>query len=96
MGDGNDINEGLLDSSDGHNNNNTHHIPRGARSEGSSSSDTIAAEGGFDRPDERLDGNLSELEEDDSDDAPPTPRFMQDEGSWRRFRWVPYSVRRFG
>ncbi|KAL1891257.1 hypothetical protein Sste5346_007716 [Sporothrix stenoceras] len=91
MGDGNDINEGLLES-----NNNTHsHIPRGARSEGSSSSDTIAAEGGFDRPDERLDGNLSELEEDDSDDAPPTPRFMQDEGSWRRFRWVPYSVRRF-
>ncbi|CAK7263121.1 hypothetical protein SEPCBS119000_000321 [Sporothrix epigloea] len=71
------------------------HIPRIARSEGSSSSDTIAAaEFGFGRPEERLDGNLSELEE-DSDDAPPTPRFMQDEGSWRRWRWVPYSVRRF-
>ncbi|CAK7230474.1 hypothetical protein SBRCBS47491_007597 [Sporothrix bragantina] len=89
MGDGNDINEAILDG-DGE------HIPRAARSEGSSSSDTIAAaEVGFERPDERLDGNLSELEE-DSDDSPPTPRFMQDESSWRRFRWVPYSVRRFG
>ncbi|CAK7226177.1 hypothetical protein SCUCBS95973_006111 [Sporothrix curviconia] len=89
MGDGNDINEVILDG-DGD------RIPRAARSEGSSSSDTIAAaEVGFERPDERLDGNLSELEE-DSDDAPPTPRFMQDESSWRRFRWVPYSVRRFG
>ncbi|KAI1341031.1 hypothetical protein F5Y15DRAFT_39570 [Xylariaceae sp. FL0016] len=25
-----------------------------------------------------------------------TPRFMQDEGSWRRFKWVPYSARRTG
>ncbi len=30
-------------------------------------------------------------------DAPlPTPRFMQDEGSWKRWKWVPYSVRRLG
>ncbi|ERT02873.1 hypothetical protein HMPREF1624_01176 [Sporothrix schenckii ATCC 58251] len=86
MGEDNDVNKGLLDGD----------IRRSARSEGSSSSDTIAAEVGFERPDERPDGDLSELEEgeDASDDAPPTPRFMQDEGSWRRFRWVPYWVRR--
>ncbi|KAM0558497.1 hypothetical protein ACHAPJ_004691 [Fusarium lateritium] len=32
------------------------------------------------------------LEVDDSD--PPTPRFIQDESSWKRWRWVPYPVRR--
>lgn len=25
----------------------------------------------------------------------PTPRFMQDEGAWKRWKWVPYPVRRF-
>ncbi|RSL53085.1 hypothetical protein CEP54_010583 [Fusarium duplospermum] len=34
----------------------------------------------------------SNLEIDDND--PPTPRFIQDEGSWKRWRWVPYPVRR--
>ncbi|PHH86508.1 hypothetical protein CDD83_10131 [Cordyceps sp. RAO-2017] len=29
---------------------------------------------------------------DDSD--PPTPRFMQDEHAWKRWKWVPYPVRR--
>lgn len=38
------------------------------------------------------DGNMSELEEDSS---PPTPRFIQDEGSWKRWKWVPIPVRRF-
>jgi hypothetical protein len=28
------------------------------------------------------------------DARPPTPRFIQDEGSWKRFKWVPYPVRR--
>lgn len=28
------------------------------------------------------------------DSGPSTPRFLQDERSWRRCRWVPYSVRR--
>src|SRR4051794_5260936 len=37
-------------------------------------------------------GTLSELKKDSS---PPTPRFIQDEGSWRRWKWVPYPVRRF-
>ncbi|KAM5342640.1 hypothetical protein ACJ41O_013606 [Fusarium nematophilum] len=32
------------------------------------------------------------LELDGSD--PPTPRFIQDEGSWKRWKWVPYWVRR--
>ncbi|KAG7288750.1 hypothetical protein NEMBOFW57_005107 [Staphylotrichum longicolle] len=28
------------------------------------------------------------------DSRPPTPRFIQDEGAWKRFKWVPYPVRR--
>lgn len=32
------------------------------------------------------------LQVDDSD--PPTPRFIQDESSWKRWKWVPYPVRR--
>ncbi|KAK4228279.1 hypothetical protein QBC38DRAFT_475754 [Podospora fimiseda] len=35
---------------------------------------------------------IADLEEDNS---PPTPRFIQDEGSWKRFKWVPYPVRRW-
>ncbi|KAL2016619.1 hypothetical protein VTK56DRAFT_3237 [Thermocarpiscus australiensis] len=34
---------------------------------------------------------VEDLEEDSS---PPTPRFIQDEGSWKRFKWVPYPARR--
>ncbi|KAK7403234.1 hypothetical protein QQX98_011006 [Neonectria punicea] len=34
----------------------------------------------------------SQLEIDESD--PPTPRFIQDEGSWKKWKWVPYSMRR--
>ncbi|TPX08719.1 uncharacterized protein E0L32_009781 [Thyridium curvatum] len=34
---------------------------------------------------------LSELEQ---DSRPSTPRFIQDEGSWKRWKWVPYPVRR--
>lgn len=30
------------------------------------------------------------------DDDTPTPRFMQDEGAWKRWKWVPYPVRRLG
>ncbi|KAI0009068.1 hypothetical protein F4779DRAFT_584451 [Xylariaceae sp. FL0662B] len=30
------------------------------------------------------------------DDDPPTPRFMQDQGAWKHWKWVPYPVRRFG
>ncbi len=78
---------------------------RTARSEGSSSasSDTIAGVEAIEAldHDDPLDRHragrtaLSELEEDaDSDNGPPTPRFMQDEGAWKHWRWVPYSVRR--
>lgn len=35
---------------------------------------------------------VEDLEEDNS---PPTPRFIQDTGSWKRFKWVPYPVRRW-
>ncbi len=38
------------------------------------------------------DGNLTELEE---DSPPPTPRFLQEAGAWKRWKWVPYPARRF-
>jgi hypothetical protein len=34
------------------------------------------------------------VEDLEPDTSPPTPRFIQDEGSWKRFKWVPYPVRR--
>ncbi|RYP75414.1 hypothetical protein DL770_007420 [Monosporascus sp. CRB-9-2] len=41
-----------------------------------------------------------DYDEDDSssldDPSLPTPRFMQDEGAWKRWRWVPPSIRRVG
>ncbi|PNY26021.1 Uncharacterized protein TCAP_04043 [Tolypocladium capitatum] len=30
----------------------------------------------------------------DDDSSPPTPRFVQDENAWRRWKWVPFPVRR--
>ncbi|EGO61445.1 hypothetical protein NEUTE1DRAFT_77468 [Neurospora tetrasperma FGSC 2508] len=30
----------------------------------------------------------------EADSSPPTPRFIQDAGSWKRWKWVPYPVRR--
>jgi hypothetical protein len=32
--------------------------------------------------------------EEEADSSPPTPRFLQDEGSWKRWKWVPYPVRK--
>ncbi|KAK0735551.1 hypothetical protein B0T21DRAFT_368023 [Apiosordaria backusii] len=32
---------------------------------------------------------------DEANSSPPTPRFIQDETSWKRFKWVPYPVRRW-
>ncbi|KHN94613.1 LCCL domain containing protein [Metarhizium album ARSEF 1941] len=44
-------------------------------------------------PDAPLDGGDGTLQvEDDSD--PPTPRFVQDEHGWKRWKWVPYPLRR--
>ncbi|KAK4242518.1 hypothetical protein C8A03DRAFT_29278 [Achaetomium macrosporum] len=48
---------------------------------------------GADHPDAPI--RESPLVEDlEEDSSPPTPRFIQDEGSWKRFKWVPYPVRR--
>ena len=69
------------------------------RSQGSSSSSATIAVDGLEynsltsNLDDISDGNLTELEEEDHD-APPTPRFMQDDGAWKNWSWVPYSVRR--
>ncbi|KAI2602037.1 hypothetical protein GGR54DRAFT_555753 [Hypoxylon sp. NC1633] len=44
-------------------------------------------------PDDPINGpeHLDFIEDDD----PPTPRFMQEEGAWKRWKWVPYPVRKF-
>ncbi|TEA22259.1 Uncharacterized protein C8034_v006767 [Colletotrichum sidae] len=39
------------------------------------------------------DGPRRELEVDDVS-SPSTPRFMQDEGEWKRWKWMPFPVRR--
>jgi hypothetical protein len=41
------------------------------------------------------DGTLEEVVVgDDEVSSPPTPRFLQEEGSWKRWKWVPYPIRR--
>ncbi|KAI2608209.1 uncharacterized protein GGS25DRAFT_265336 [Hypoxylon fragiforme] len=47
-------------------------------------------------PDDPLGGPAQHLEFNEQDDDPPTPRFMQEEGSWKRWKWVPYPVRKYG
>ncbi|KAH8909110.1 hypothetical protein BR93DRAFT_911015 [Coniochaeta sp. PMI_546] len=45
----------------------------------------------------QTDGTIEEVvvrDDDDSDSSPPTPRFLQDEGAWKNWKWVPYPVRR--
>ncbi len=50
---------------------------------------------GADHPDAPIrDAPRVEVEDLEEDDRPPTPRFIQDEGAWKRFKWVPYPVRR--
>ena len=49
---------------------------------------------GLAHPDAPLDDDGTLEVEDESD--PPTPRFMQDENAWKRWRWVPYPVRLLG
>ncbi|KAG5949629.1 hypothetical protein E4U53_005811 [Claviceps sorghi] len=44
-------------------------------------------------PDAPLDGSDGTLHVQEESDQ-PTPRFLQDENAWKRWKWVPYSVRR--
>lgn len=44
-------------------------------------------------PDAPLDTSARTLQVQDESD-PPTPRFVQDENAWKRWKWVPYPVRR--
>ncbi|KAI2466544.1 hypothetical protein F4781DRAFT_351416 [Annulohypoxylon bovei var. microspora] len=46
-------------------------------------------------PDDPL-GGPEHLEFNEDDDDPPTPRFMQDEGAWKKWKWVPYPIRKYG
>lgn len=51
------------------------------------------------REDEHPDAPIEEtgllpLHEMSDDESPPTPRFLQDIGSWRQWKWVPLPVRR--
>lgn len=36
------------------------------------------------------------LEVEDGDADTPTPRFMEDQGAWKRWKWVPYPMRKAG
>ncbi|ORY72086.1 uncharacterized protein BCR38DRAFT_383290 [Pseudomassariella vexata] len=46
-------------------------------------------------PDAPIDeASRQDLELEDDENI-PTPRFMQDEGTWKRWKWVPYPVRKF-
>ncbi|KAG6004563.1 hypothetical protein E4U21_000947 [Claviceps maximensis] len=49
-----------------------------------------AAAGHPDAPLDSSDDTLQVQEESD----PPTPRFVQDENAWKRWKWVPYPMRR--
>ena len=44
---------------------------------------------------ERSHGQGADTLELDEDSDPPTPRFVQDEHAWKRWKWVPYPARRF-
>jgi hypothetical protein len=47
-----------------------------------------------DHPDDPIDeSTLLPLDEFSDDSTPPTPRFMQDEGSYRYLKWIPAPVR---
>ncbi|KAI1214703.1 uncharacterized protein F4807DRAFT_6737 [Annulohypoxylon truncatum] len=46
-------------------------------------------------PDDPL-GGPEHLEFNEDDDDPPTPRFMQDQGAWKKWKWVPYPIRKYG
>lgn len=46
-----------------------------------------------DHPDAPI-AQAAQVEDLEEDNSPPTPRFIQDEGAWKRFRWVPYPARR--
>ncbi|KAK3327712.1 hypothetical protein B0T19DRAFT_484769 [Cercophora scortea] len=67
-----------------------HDVERQESTIASASATTIV-----EHPDAPIDDvvHVAELEEPDS--RPPTPRFIQDESSWKRWKWVPYPVRRF-
>jgi hypothetical protein len=45
--------------------------------------------------DESTQTNLLPMDELSDDSSPPTPRFMQDQGSYRYMKWVPVPVRKF-
>ncbi|KAK2032049.1 LCCL domain-containing protein [Colletotrichum zoysiae] len=48
----------------------------------------------IEHPDAPLEASPRRELEVDDDSSPSTPRFLQDEGHWKRWRWVPYPVRR--
>ncbi|GKT84761.1 LCCL domain containing protein [Colletotrichum tofieldiae] len=48
----------------------------------------------MEHPDAPLEDTARRELEVDDDSSPSTPRFMQDDGPWKRWRWVPYPVRR--
>ncbi|AEO62527.1 uncharacterized protein THITE_2106787 [Thermothielavioides terrestris NRRL 8126] len=56
--------------------------------------DSDATVVGTDHPDAPIRDAPPLVEDLEEENRPPTPRFIQDEGAWKRFKWVPYPVRR--
>ncbi|KAL2148807.1 hypothetical protein VTH82DRAFT_1954 [Thermothelomyces myriococcoides] len=57
-------------------------------------SDVTVTVVGADHPDAPIRDAPPPVEGLEQESRPPTPRFIQDAGSWKRFKWVPYPVRR--
>lgn len=68
------------------------HASDGERHDATDSDATVTVVG-TDHPDAPI-RDTPLVEDLEQDSRPPTPRFIQDEGSWKRFKWVPYPVRR--
>ncbi|KAM7223298.1 hypothetical protein V8F06_001175 [Rhypophila decipiens] len=68
-----------------------HTHQRNGGSSATTSTTTVAVE---EHPDAPIQ-DTSRVEELEADSSPPTPRFIQDEGTWKKWKWVPYPVRRF-
>ncbi|KAL2266291.1 hypothetical protein VTJ83DRAFT_5643 [Remersonia thermophila] len=66
----------------------------GQSSDSTSESEGTVIEVTPDHPDAPIRSAARRENLEQEDDRPPTPRFLQDEGSWKRFKWVPYPVRR--
>lgn len=77
----------------GENTTSIHTHARDGERHDAASSDVTVIDTDLDHPDAPI-RDAPPVEDLEQESRPPTPRFIQDEGSWKRFKWVPYPVRR--